>query len=124
MILRLKIFGILAGCFIGSLAVAQGAPNWMRYPAISPDGTQIVFTFKGDLYSVPSTGGAARQLTFNEAHDYQAVWSRDGKTLVFASDRYGNFDIFSMSPDGGPATRLTFHSNDEQPFEFTSDDQS
>ncbi|MEP1088250.1 S41 family peptidase [Algoriphagus sp.] len=124
MILRLKIFGILAGCFIGSLAVAQGAPNWMRYPAISPDGTQIVFTFKGDLYSVPSTGGAARQLTFHEAHDYQAVWSRDGKTLVFASDRYGNFDIFSMSPDGGPATRLTFHSNDEQPFEFTSDDQS
>ena len=121
---RLKIFAILLSCLFGHSTLAQNSPQWMRYPAISPDGSQIVFTFKGDLYIVPSAGGAARQITFHEAHDYQAVWSRDGKTLAFASDRYGNFDIFAMSPEGGPATRLTFHSNDEQPFEFSADDQS
>lgn len=122
--LNIKIFTILICCILSNLTFGQVTPNWMRYPAISPDGSQIVFTFKGDLYLVPSTGGVARQITFHEAHDYQAVWSKDGKTLAFASDRYGNFDIFTMSPDGGPATRLTFHSNDEQPFEFSADDQS
>ncbi|WP_192349905.1 DPP IV N-terminal domain-containing protein [Algoriphagus sp. Y33] len=121
---RLKIFALLLGCFLGNMALAQEAPKWMRYPAISPDGTHIVFTYKGDLYLVASTGGTARQLTFHEAHDYQAVWSHDGKTIAFASDRYGNFDVFTMRPEGGPATRLTFHSNDEQPFEFSADDQS
>ena len=125
MISRLKIFGILVSCLLCNITLmAQDAPKWMRYPAISPDGTEIVFTFRGDLYLVGSTGGAARQITFHEAHDYQAVWSRDGKSIAFASDRYGNFDIFSMSPEGGEATRLTFHSNDEQPFEFSADDQS
>ncbi|MDR7128230.1 Tol biopolymer transport system component/C-terminal processing protease CtpA/Prc [Algoriphagus sp. 4150] len=121
---RLKIFALLICCLLGNISIAQEAPRWMRYPAISPDGTRIVFTYKGDLYLVASSGGVARQLTFHEAHDYQAVWSHDGKTIAFASDRYGNFDIFTMSPEGGPATRLTFHSNDELPFEFSADDQS
>lgn len=121
---RLTIFALLVCCLLGNLTIAQEAPKWMRYPAISPDGTQIVFTYKGDLYLVASSGGVARQITFHEAHDYQAVWSHDGKTIAFASDRYGNFDVFTMSPEGGPATRLTFHSNDEQPFEFSADDQS
>jgi Tol biopolymer transport system component/C-terminal processing protease CtpA/Prc len=104
--------------------LAQDDPLWMRYPSISPDGSTIVFTYKGDLYKVPSSGGDAIQLTYHEAHDYAAVWSRDGKTIAFASDRYGNFDIYTMDPMGGPATRLTFHSNDEKPFSFTHDDQS
>jgi Tol biopolymer transport system component/C-terminal processing protease CtpA/Prc len=106
-----------------SIVYGQNPPQWMRYPAISPDGNQIVFTYKGDLFLVSSKGGEARQLTFHEAHDYKAVWSRDGKQLAFASDRYGNFDIFVMDAGGGPATRLTYHSNDEIPYDFSSDDQ-
>jgi len=93
----------------------------MRYPAISPDGTKIVFTYKGDLYAVASSGGKATQLTFHEAHDYMPVWSKDGSKIAFASDRYGNFDVFVMDAEGGPATRLTFHSNDEIPYSFSSD---
>ncbi|MBN7816587.1 S41 family peptidase [Algoriphagus pacificus] len=107
----------------GSLANAQETPKWMRYPAISPDGSQIAFTFKGDLYLVSSTGGNAKQITFHEAHDYKPVWSKDGRQIAFASDRYGNFDVFIMDAAGGPATRLTYHSNDEQPFDFSADDQ-
>lgn len=73
---------------------------------------------------VPSDGGDAKQLTFHEAHDYMAVWSRDGKKIVFASDRYGNFDIYEMDALGGPAERLTFHSNDEYPYTFSADNKS
>jgi tricorn protease len=102
---------------------AQQDAGWLRHQTISPDGSQIVFTYKGDLYKVAATGGDAQQLTFHEAHDYQAVWSKDGKKIAFASNRYGNFDIYVMSANGGAATRLTFHSSDEQPFTFTHDDQ-
>ncbi len=102
----------------------QENPLWIRNQVISPDGSQIVFTYKGDLYKVPSTGGDALQLTFHEAHDYMAVWSKDGSTLAFASNRYGNFDIFTMDSNGGPATRLTFHSYDESPYSFSADGKS
>jgi Tol biopolymer transport system component/C-terminal processing protease CtpA/Prc len=52
------------------------------------------------------------------------VWSKDGSKIAFASDRYGNFDIYLMDAMGGDAVRLTFHSNDERPYSFTHDDSS
>ncbi|MEO0732862.1 MAG: S41 family peptidase [Bacteroidota bacterium] len=100
---------------------AQQNPQWLRHAAISPNGQEIVFTYKGDLYKVPATGGDATQLTFHDAHDYAAVWSKDGSQLAFASERYGNFDVYLMSARGGMAKRLTFHSNGERPFAFTHD---
>ncbi len=107
----------------GIASAQETNPNWIRYQSISPDGQTIVFTYMGDLYTVPTEGGDAKQITFHKAHDYMPVWSKDGSTIAFASDRYGNFDIYSMSANGGAATRLTFHSNDEKPFSFTSDDK-
>ena len=109
--------------FAGVTAYSQENPKWIRYQSISPDGQTIAFTYKGDLYSVPTTGGEAKQLTFHEAHDYMPVWSHDSKKLAFASDRYGNFDIFLMDALGGPAERLTFHSNDENPYSFSEDNK-
>lgn len=103
------------------LSFAQITPQWISYPVISPDGSKIVFTYKGDLYSVPINGGEAKRLTFHKAHDYQAVFSRDSKTIAFASDRHGNFDVYVMSSSGGSATRLTYHSNDEVPQSFSAD---
>ena len=101
--------------------ICAQTPTWLRYPALSPDGSTIAFTYRGNLYTVPATGGDARQLTFHAAHDYHAVWSPDGRTLAFASERYGNFDVFTMPATGGAATRLTFHSNGEIPYAFAPD---
>jgi len=103
---------------------AQVAPKWARYPAISPDGSTVVFTYKGNLFRVAVAGGTATQLTFHKAHDYRAIWSNDGKEIAFASDRYGNFDIFRMDALGGEATRLTFHSNDELPYTYDQKDEN
>lgn len=101
----------------------QGGAKWLRYPSISPDGKTIIFTYKGDLWKVPASGGNAVPLTLHEAHDFMPVWSHDSKTIAFASDRFGNFDIFSISVEGGEAKRLTFYSNNEYPYDFTPDNQ-
>jgi tricorn protease len=101
----------------------DNAPLWMRYPAISPDGKTIAFSFQGHLFVVPSTGGLAQPLTAGTAVDTSPVWSPDGKSIAFASDRYGNFDVFLISAEGGPARRLTTHSSDDIPVCFTADGQ-
>ena len=113
--------------FIFSLfyvATLAQTPLWMRYPAISPDGSTIVFSYQGDLYTVSSAGGKAVPLTTHEGHDYHPVWSSDGKTIAFASSRYGNFDVFSIPATGGKAERLTFHEADDFPSDFTPDNSS
>ena len=108
-----------------SLALhAQEPARWLRHSAISPDGNTIAFTYRGDLYTVPATGGDATQLTYHDAHDYLATWSADGQRIAFASNRYGNFDIFVMDARGGRAERLTYHSNDEEPYTFADGDSS
>jgi tricorn protease len=114
----LLLFGVVPA------AVSAPAPRWLRYPAISPDGKTIVFTYEGDLYRVPSAGGVATPLTQHEAHDFMPIWSHDGTRIAFASDRYGNFDVFVMPATGGEAKRLTFHSASEYPYTFDRDDRS
>jgi Periplasmic protease len=114
---------LLIGVLVLFVTLARGAenPKWLRYPAISPDGKTIVFSYKGDLYKVAATGGDATPLTLHEAHDFMPVWSRDGKYIAFASDRYGNFDVFIMPASGGEAKRLTYHSANDFPYDFTPD---
>ncbi len=103
--------------------ISQNGSGWLRYPAISPDGKTILFNYKGDIYKVPTTGGTAIPITLSDSYEYAAVWSNDGKNIAFASNRYGNFDVFVISAEGGNSKRLTFHSGDEKPSSFTIDKQ-
>lgn len=96
-------------------------PLWMRDVQISPDGSQIAFCYKGDIYKVPVQGGTATQLTTQASYECSPVWSPDSKQLAFASDRHGNMDVFVMSSNGGTAQRLTTHSASEIPSAFTPD---
>lgn len=105
-----------------ALTVAQEAPLWLRYPAISPDGRTLLFEHKGDIWSVPASGGSAIPLTLSDSYEFAPVWSHDGKSVAFASDRYGSFDVFVMPSNGGEAKRLTYHSTREVPSSFTADD--
>lgn len=116
-----KVLTLFLSLWVTISIMAQDSPQWIRHASISPDGSQIVFTYKGDLYTVASNGGEAHQITFHGAHDYMATWSPDGSKIAFSSDRYGNFDVFVMSVQGGNATRLTFHSANEVPYAFSPD---
>jgi len=106
----------------GAPALAQEVTqNWFRSPTVSPDGSTIVFTHGGDLWSVPIEGGRATPLTVHPAHETDPVFSRDGSMIAFASDRHGNMDVFVMPAEGGPAKRLTHHEADDQPTDFSPD---
>ncbi len=96
-------------------------PLWLRDVAISPDGAQIAFCYKGDIWTVPATGGQAQRLTATPHYESEPVWSPDGKTIAYACDRYGNNDVFVMEADGGSPTRLTYNSGSEVPEAFTPD---
>jgi Tol biopolymer transport system component/C-terminal processing protease CtpA/Prc len=109
--------------FAAISAMAQSNAAWLRYPAISPDGKTIAFGYKGDIYRVDASGGVAVPLTIHEAQDMMPVWSHDGKYIAFASDRYGNFDVFVMPATGGTPTRITYNSAGDYPFDFSTDNQ-
>ncbi len=101
--------------FIGVSAIAMisamqmmAEPLWLRNPSLSPDGSTLAFTYKGDIWMVPSKGGEARQLTTNPAYDTNPMWSPDGKLIAFQSTRTdNNNDIYVISPSGGTARRVT-----------------
>lgn len=118
-----RLFLVYIACGVAAASTSDDG-QWLRYPSISPDGQTIVFSYRGDLWRVPSTGGTAIPLTLHEAHDTRPVWSRDGSKIAFASDRYGNFDVWLIPAEGGEATRLTYHSASDTPTAFTPNDSA
>ena len=119
----MKRFLLGAAVYITAMAAqAEEAPIWMRHCVISPDGGQIAFTYKGDIYTVDTGGGKARQITSSRGYDTHPVWSPDGKSIAFASDREGSMDVFIVGRDGGVPRRLTSHSGNEVPVAFRDND--
>jgi tricorn protease len=92
-----------------------------RMPGLSPDGKQLAFTYRGDLWLVPSTGGRATPLTQHIETDAFPLFSPDGKWIAFGSKRNGNWDIYAIPADGGAARQLTWHSGTEIPFGWSPD---
>ena len=118
---RLRAASLAFAGLLAAFAASAAEPLWLRYPAISPDGKQIAFTYRGDIYVVPAKGGQAAPLTIHDAHDFMPVWSHDGKQIAFASDRHGNFDVFVMPSTGGEPVRVTANSAPDYPSDFTPD---
>src|SRR4051794_36854729 len=79
----------------------------LRYPTISAD--RVVFTYGGDLWSVPRSGGDARRLTSHPGYEALGRFSPDGKTIAFTGEYDGNLDVYTMPADGGEPRRVTFH---------------
>jgi tricorn protease len=81
-----------------------------RGPAPSPDGSEIAFSYMGDVWRVSAEGGEAVRVTVHEAYDDNPVWSPDGARIAFTSDRKGNRDVFVTPVAGGVPEGLTCHS--------------
>ncbi len=95
-----------------------------RMPALSPDGKQIAFTYRGDVWIAPTAGGRATPLTQHVDTDSNPMFSPDGRWIAFATRRSGNVDIFAVPVEGGAARQLTFHSGSEVPGGWSPDGKS
>ena len=111
----LAVVGLLTLGAAAPTLSAQETARWLRKNAISPDGTRIAFSYKGDIYVVPVQGGRATQVTSNAAYDSDPVWTPDSKQLFFSSYREGSKDIFLVSAEGGKVKRITNYPGNETP---------
>ena len=80
--------------------------TWMNLD-VSPDGRLIVFDLLGDIYTMPITGGQAKNITNSMAWDMQPRFSPDGSRLAFTSDQGGGDNIWTMNVDGSDASQVT-----------------
>jgi Tol biopolymer transport system component/imidazolonepropionase-like amidohydrolase len=67
---------------------------------VSPDGRTVVFDVLGDLYTLPIEGGQATRIMGDRSFESQPVFSPDGKTIAFLSDRSGVENLWIANADG------------------------
>ncbi|MBZ5632126.1 MAG: serine/threonine-protein kinase [Acidobacteriia bacterium] len=96
--------------------------------AISPDGIRVAITkFEASLASsniwvIDGARGTSAPLTFDRSSSDNAVWSADGKNIVYASNRAGHYDLYEKSADGSGEERLLLKSDqDKRPTSWSRD---
>ena len=83
--------------FIAMLFAAlatEAAPLWMRYPAISPDGKQIAFVSRGEIFVTAVDYPTTKQITTTAESESSPSWGADNRTLAYASERNGYWNIY------------------------------
>lgn len=122
MLLRYVLPALLVAGLSGATK-AREPIRFARTPDISPDGKLVAFSYLGDIWVVPSTGGVARPLTLHESHDLHPVFSPDGRKIAFSSNRYGRYDVFVVPIEGGQPVRITHDSGDDFVCNWSPDGQ-
>ena len=89
-----------------------------RTPSFSPDGSRIAFFHpetgpKGDFWTIMAKGGQPKQLTFDVCRGSKPVWTRDGKDLIFASERTGVSALWRVPISGGRPQLLSDATGDD-----------
>ena len=105
------LLGIILVATTSASALADSQIRMIDSYSLSPDGSQLVFSWLGDIWVVSSDGGTAQRLTSDDANDTNPHFSPDGKQIGFNSSRDGGSQVYVMPVGGGIPTRLTFHSD-------------
>ncbi|MEJ2239465.1 MAG: hypothetical protein P8X82_14295, partial [Gemmatimonadales bacterium] len=96
-----------------SLLVATGwntataQTKLLRFPDIH--GDRVVFTYAGDLWLAPSTGGTAVRLTAHPGLELFAKFSPDGQWIAFTGQYDGDEQVYVVSSNGGVPKQLTYY---------------
>ncbi len=114
--LLLAVVGVVS---LASVAAGGVPGRFMQYPTIS--GDTVVFTYEGDLWSIPAAGGTARRLTSHPGTEEAAKLSPDGKTVVFTAEYDGAPSLYVMPATGGSPRRLTYFGAGVQAVGWTPD---
>ena len=117
----LLLVGVVCGAAVASAAdaVNPALGYVMRFADIG--GGHIVFTYEGDLWLVPESGGDARRITSHTGTEMIAKFSPDGTQLAFTASYDGGNDIYVMDVLGGIPRRLTYHPAGDQMLDWCPD---
>ena len=97
-------------------------PASINHPSWSPDGERIVFaTFQG-IVVMNRDGSNPTNITNRRGETPD--WSPDGSKIVFSSGFDGNYNLFTVSPEGGKWTRITVHPGNEENPDWSPDGKS
>ncbi len=118
MVLSFFVFGLF------SAQAQKFSLHFAQYPALTPDGQTLYFSYDGDIWKVATQGGTAERITGMEGSETNPKISPDGKWLAFSSDQYGNNDIYLLPLDGGQAKQLTFHQASDEVSSWNWDSNS
>ena len=102
-----KLF--LSACMLASiplLSMTAEEARLLRFP--STNGSEIVFSYAGDLYRVSVNGGEAQRLTSHVGYEMFPRFSPDGKTIAFTGQYDGNTEVYTVPAEGGEPLRITY----------------
>lgn len=121
--MKKTVFSLAAVTLLTVSTLSAQEPLILRQPAINNNATTVAFSYQGDIWTVPVTGGKASRLTIHEAYESKPMFSPDGKQIAFSGNRFGNQDIFVIPTEGGTAKRLTYHSGSDELTGWTQPNQ-
>lgn len=98
---------------------AQVDARMLQYPDVSK--THISFTYAGDIWVVPKTGGTAYRLTTAKGVEGFAKFSPDGSQLAFSGNYDGNTDVYLIPILGGLPKRITHHGMSDRVVDWFPD---
>lgn len=101
-----------SSCLALALALLPGSllaqsTRLLRQPDVSAQ--YVAFTYAGDIWIVPRTGGDARRVTSSPTVEKDPHFSPDGKWLAFTGQYDGNDDVYVVAVAGGEPRQLTWH---------------
>jgi tricorn protease len=117
--MKSSILLTLAAATAASAFAQPGTLHLLQQPAMNRN--LIVFSYAGDLWSVPREGGLAQRLTTGQGAEANAVFSPDGSTIAFSGEYDGNVDVFTVPVAGGIPKRVTYHPGADRVAGWTPD---
>lgn len=121
--LSLRVSGaILLSVLCGGASRADERALFPRHPALSADGSQVAFSYAGDIWTVAAAASEAKRLTVHPGYEHSPRWSPDGRWIAFSGARESDEDdLFIIPAAGGEVRRLTDLDVDDQVCDWTPD---
>jgi eukaryotic-like serine/threonine-protein kinase len=110
----------------GNKSATVGEPADLLGFQFSPDRKSLAAAIQDrantDIWIYDVSRGLRTRLTFDPHADFSPVWSPDGRSIAFASNRQGHFDLYRKAANGGGAEELLYADNlDKFPTSWSVD---
>jgi len=109
----LTVLALLATGFLSAQSTL------IRMPSISPDASELAFSYQGDIWTYNFNTKQTKRLTVHEAYESDPIWNSNGTQLAFSSNRKGATNVFTISTEGGSPQQITYYPTGDTPYDWT-----